>query len=364
MIRRVKKAFPSASIILNRGFEILPQVHADINAVAFESLFRGWDQASRRYTEVTEQDRFTLAEKAHSIGKDYGLPVIAIDYAPAEDRALMRSTAERIKSMGIIPWVTTPGLDGIGIGPVEPEPRAILMLYDGDEGELSSLSIHRNADPIVTYLGFVPEYRNIRMGPPDFPTAGRYAGILCWLSPGHRPVRAEMNTWLVSQAAQGMKITFWGDLPFSLPSPHADAFGLKTPFAARRDTSATLLFADTVMRFEVAPVPDLRSFRAMTFPKGEVLLRIRGNLGDTMDAAAYAPWGGYALSPFVTRNLPMRDLERWGLHPMEFLRRSLRLKTLPAPDVTTENGLRLLMIHVDGDGFANQAEWVPNTAPN
>jgi uncharacterized protein (TIGR01370 family) len=361
VIRRIKKAYPEARLVLNRGFTILPEIHDQIYAVAFESLFRGWDAARGKFTEVSEEDRFYLLDQAGQVTKKYGLPAIAIDYVPASDREAMRATAERIRDVGLIPWVSTPGLDYLGVGSVEPMPRRILMLYDGDEGfDLDELAIHRNADPMLTYLGYLPEFRDIRRGPPDFPLAGRYAGIVCWLSAGRSPVSAAMATWLVAQSAQGIKIVFWGELPFSWTGPHAQAFGFRPARPSPADTVVRLVQAEKVMRFEMEPLPDARAFRPLGIAAGRPLLRIAGARNDTMVAAAYTPWGGYALSPFVMRTLPDNRLERWGLQPMEFLAEALRLPVLPAPDVTTENGTRLLMVHVDGDGFANQADWAPH----
>ena len=47
---------------------------------------------------------------------------------------------------------------------------------------------------------------------------------------------------------------------------------------------------------------------------------------------------------------------RWVINPVEFLRRGLKLPEMPVPDVTTESGRRLLMVHMDGDGFVSRAE--------
>ncbi|MGT2493987.1 hypothetical protein ACU4GD_34545 [Cupriavidus basilensis] len=54
VIRAIKARYPDARLIFNRGFEILPQVSQLAYAVAFESLYRGWDQAGKRYTEVSD----------------------------------------------------------------------------------------------------------------------------------------------------------------------------------------------------------------------------------------------------------------------------------------------------------------------
>ncbi|MEO6094995.1 MAG: bifunctional glycoside hydrolase 114/ polysaccharide deacetylase family protein [Fibrobacteria bacterium] len=361
VLRRIKKAYPGAYLMLNRGFEVLPKIHDAVSAVAFESLFQGWNEGEKKFFEVPEQDRFFLLEKAQEIVKQYHLPVVAIDYVAAGDRSQARATAERIKSVGLIPWVTTPAVDQVGIGSKEVQPRKVLMLYDGKEQRnLDELPIHRNLSPMLTYLGYVPEYRDIREPPPAYPLQGRYAGIVSWLQPGSSIPKNDLALWLVAQASQGMKMAFLGQLPFATVGPVADAFGLKASVLSKVDTMARILVADPIMHFEMEPIPDARMVHPLKAGAGKTLLRVVGNSKDTMDAAAFAPWGGYALAPFVIRDLPVRKALRWVLQPMDFLARALALPVLPAPDFTTENGTRLLMVHVDGDGFANLAEWVPN----
>jgi hypothetical protein len=39
------------------------------------------------------------------------------------------------------------------------------------------------------------------------------------------------------------------------------------------------------------------------------------------------------------------------------LKEALRLPDMLVPDTTTENGTRLMLSHIDGDGFESQAEW-------
>ncbi|WP_431819962.1 endo alpha-1,4 polygalactosaminidase [Burkholderia sp. F1] len=115
VIDAIKARFPSARLILNRGFELLPRVHASVYAVAFESLYRGWNQAHQRYTEVTPADRAWLMLQVGA-AKAYGLPVVSIDYCPPADDACARDTAARIRAAGVIPYVTGPALDVVGVG--------------------------------------------------------------------------------------------------------------------------------------------------------------------------------------------------------------------------------------------------------
>ncbi|CAG4901997.1 endo alpha-1,4 polygalactosaminidase [Paraburkholderia gardini] len=117
VIRAIKARYPGAKLILNRGFEILPQVHALAYVVAFESLYRGWDQAKQRYVEVSRDDRDWLLAQAKTIREQYRLPVLSIDYCAPDDHACARDTAALISAVGIMPYVTDGGLQTVGTGP-------------------------------------------------------------------------------------------------------------------------------------------------------------------------------------------------------------------------------------------------------
>lgn len=105
VIRAMHKRFPQAVLILNRGFELLPAIHNDIYAVAFESLFKGWSEKSREYIDVPDTDRKWLLAQASSVKKHYDLPVIAIDYCPPTSRQCSRDTVRRIRALGLVPYV-------------------------------------------------------------------------------------------------------------------------------------------------------------------------------------------------------------------------------------------------------------------
>jgi polysaccharide biosynthesis protein PelA len=106
VIRAIKASHPAAQLILNRGFELLPQIHGNVSAVAFESLYSGWNQAQSRYVSVPEADRNWLLTMAQTVQTQYGLPVISIDYCAPDDAECARQTAANIASHGIVPFVT------------------------------------------------------------------------------------------------------------------------------------------------------------------------------------------------------------------------------------------------------------------
>lgn len=116
VVRAIKARYPDARLIFNRGFEILPQVHGLVYAVAFESLFSGWDQAKKRYVAVPADDRAWLLGQARTIHERYGLPVISIDYCDPQDHQCARDTVAKISDAGLVPYVTDGGLTTVGVG--------------------------------------------------------------------------------------------------------------------------------------------------------------------------------------------------------------------------------------------------------
>ena len=105
LIRAIKDKYPESKLILNRGFELLPAIHQDVYAVAFESLYRGWDQAQNRYVEVSEEDRAWLIKQIERIQTRYKLPIIVIDYCPPDDLECAQKTVKKIRGLGLIPYV-------------------------------------------------------------------------------------------------------------------------------------------------------------------------------------------------------------------------------------------------------------------
>ena len=116
VIETLHQRFPGIQLVLNRGFDIVPQVRDKIQMVAAESLYQGWNAGAQRYEEVSEANRSWLLDQLRTIRERDGLPVLVIDYVPPQDRALTRATAARIQADGFIPWVTDSALETLGVG--------------------------------------------------------------------------------------------------------------------------------------------------------------------------------------------------------------------------------------------------------
>jgi polysaccharide biosynthesis protein PelA len=355
-LRQMRSRFPGIRIILNRGFEILPQVHDWISAVVAESLFQGWNNASASYESITESNRLWLMQQLDRVKNTYHLPVIVIDYVAPRERELAREIAKKIRAAGYSPWVSNPELNMIGVGYPEVQPRRILMLYNGsDIGDVVISSLHRYAAMPVQYLGFIPEYHDLFKPLPDAPLAGQYAGIVIWAS-GAPTSSSQLQPWLLKQITQGMRIAVINDFGFVRSNYNLQAFGIKTDGAIAAQ-NVRIVSQDGSVGFE--HMPQSRDDLLELIDSGrdsQPILRL-GVADKVSDVAAYMPWGGYIFSPYAQYELPSDHSLRWIINPFDFFKRALDLPDMPAPDVTTSTGRRLLMAHMDGDGFASLAEF-------
>ena len=362
LIKAIKRAYPDAKLIFNRGFEILPEVHPLAYAVAAESLYQGWDAGKQAYVQVSQADRDWILDQLRKCQTDYQLPVIAIDYAPPEDRALARDTARRIKALGIVPWVTNPALDMMGVGQVEVVPRQVLMLHDepGDLADVASHEAHRSGSMPLSYLGF--DVRYVYHGAAEMTAlasqvlAGRYAGVVTWMNRGTFPATAAMTGLLATAKAQGVPVVMMNTLP---GDGVLSAWGVTALPPVKLAQAPTLETRSPHVGFEAQPQQSQDAFVPLTVQPGagDVWLRWRSAVAGPSDVIAVTPWGGFAAGRSFSQELPQDFGTRWVVNPIEFFRAALQVdRSLPVPDVTTESGRRMLMIHVDGDGFPSRAE--------
>ncbi len=350
--------FPEARFIFNRGFELMPMISAQVDAIAAESLYQSWQPDKQAYQAVPEADRAWLLEAFRKSREDYGVESIAIDYAPPERRDEARDLAATIAAHGVIPWITNPAIDSIGVGVREILPRRVLVVHGGNEERVWEL-----ADPVryglmpLQFQGLVPEIKEINDPMPTGQLRGRYAGIVIWLEKDGIASPA-FEDWLVTQRAAGVPIVMVGYPAVDPLGPNGDIFGFQARNNPRELPKA--ITQHEAMGFE-APLPAY-------MPVGEPLYNTQVTtpwLELESGAQHYMPvamteWGGYAFNPYVIRStLPAvqgQGLERWMLNPLTFMRDALKLPDMPIPDVTTENGKRLFFAHVDGDGFPSLAE--------
>jgi uncharacterized protein (TIGR01370 family) len=362
-VRLLRQRYPQAQLVFNRGFEILPELHAEVSALVVESMYQGWSAERQAYQGVPEADRRWLLPHLLRARDEWRLPVVVIDYAPPERRDQARELARRIQGDGFIPYVGVPSLDAVGVGPLEVAPREVLALHDqrGGWDAISQHEIHRLGEMPFNYWGLSHSYVALHDGVgmarvAAQPLAGRYAAVLVWAGVADMAGHAALGQVVKAALAQGVPLLFMGELP---EAPDWQRWGLggwvepdedpPTPWAwSRPDGSAP---------FEFEPEVPEQWLGGSQAPEGStVWLRLNGGEAGT-DVVAVTPWGGFALDEVQIRRLPGNMGERWAIDPIAFVAAALRLPPdWPVPELTTAAGRRLALIHHDGDGFANRAE--------
>jgi hypothetical protein len=361
VVNALKLAYPQIKLIFNRGFEILPRTHQHVEAVVAESLFQGYDAGKAAYTTVSEPDRQWLLAQFLRARDEFHLPVIVIDYVPTGKRNLARETARRITELGFTPWVATPDLGTLGVGAIEVMPRKVLIVHSvlKDEYALRMMSPLRNGAMPLNYMGYVPEYVDPQHLP-EYSLAGRYAGVVVWLTDDVQVSdKAQLLAWLGRQVDENIPVAMIDPPGFLLGSSFGKVLGLTASYPPATTAPVEIVQQSPLMGFERAPRPVADSFFALSIAYGTPLLTLRrGELQQV--AAALMPWGGYVTGPHARVTLPGESGDRWDIDPFAFLQQALRLPVMPVPDVTTESGRRMLMVHMDGDGFISRSELTGN----
>lgn len=116
IVRAIHLRFPGVKLLLNRGFEALPEIGHLAAGLVAESLFQGWDASKGVYVKVDESDRRWLLAQLQTATTRYGLPITVIDYVSPQEPELISDTTIRIRALGFAAWVATPSLDTLSIG--------------------------------------------------------------------------------------------------------------------------------------------------------------------------------------------------------------------------------------------------------
>lgn len=359
-IREIKTRWPKAKLIFNRGFEILPDVHDLAWMVAAESLYQGWNANTQSYQTIKPQDQAWLTGKLNDIHQQYQLPILAIDYVPTEQRDLARQTAANIKKLGFSAWVSNASLNALGVSSeVEVLPRKVLVIYNPAESpDLHYQDVVRFLGIHFAYLGLVPEYTPYNANLPSVDLTGRYAGIISWINSDDVATNSTYPQWLAKQIQHKVPVAIFSRFGFAADSGLLEKLGLNYQELNPNDT-LQVQSHDPMMGFEMPVLARPHDLYPVKSDSVSPLLTL-GNQTQSSQwhPAALTQWGGYALAPYVVEVMPAKDAgERWVINPLEFLTKALKLDPQrPIPDVTTENGRRLLMVHIDGDGFMSIAE--------
>ena len=120
LVRTIRLHYPTIRIMMNRGYEILPEVESHIDMVLGESVFADYDFQSKTYRLVSRdlyRQQVNLLQEAKR--RNSKLEIFTLDYwNPADPAGIARIYREQ-RDNGFEPYVSTVELDRII---PEPEP--------------------------------------------------------------------------------------------------------------------------------------------------------------------------------------------------------------------------------------------------
>ncbi|MGQ3030406.1 MAG: endo alpha-1,4 polygalactosaminidase [Ferrovibrionaceae bacterium] len=119
LVTALRQRFPQAPIMLNRAFEILPRVVADIDFSLGESVFAAYDFETKKYKPTPAEDRKYLIAQLQAARKARPeLKVMTLDYWDPDDKPGIAKLYQSERALGFNPYVAT-----IDLRRIVPEPR-------------------------------------------------------------------------------------------------------------------------------------------------------------------------------------------------------------------------------------------------
>lgn len=119
MIKAIRMHYPELKLMLNRGFELLPEVAGDVTMVMAENIRTETASEKSKPTLVGDDEYMqavTLLKAAQQRAPH--LKVYTLDYWPPEEPERIKSIYAEQRGHGFIPYVSTPELQAL-----HPEPQ-------------------------------------------------------------------------------------------------------------------------------------------------------------------------------------------------------------------------------------------------
>jgi uncharacterized protein (TIGR01370 family) len=119
LVKAIRRHYPDLTVMMNRGYDLLPAVERDVDAVLAESLYGTYDFVSKKYRRVTPEDsakQVALLQAARA--RRPALRLYALDYWDAGDTGGIAALYSAARASGFISYVATIELDRL-----VPEPR-------------------------------------------------------------------------------------------------------------------------------------------------------------------------------------------------------------------------------------------------
>lgn len=361
----VRQRYPDKAILLDlhsgTGIEAASVADGFLALGVYTREGRG---GSVDFTTIAETQQLTRRIRTVQL---QGMRVFAADFAPVHDREVEREAVKRLTAIGAVPFITTPAVNGINLGPLEEKSRRVLVLHGWNEKHAGQPAPAADTTATARFLARPLEWLGCQLSfrlaqEADFlPQEHDFSAVI--LDPGLLLDGGQQRTlaaWLPSLRAKKIPLLLTC-LPFTDEAARHQALqhlGLGgTGRVASRLVKTSVAGMDSQLIGAGARV-QARSlgFLDLTAPvDAHIVLALRGENGlgaeHRFDQTFLAPWGAACLDAGFATAGPQLDLPA-------FLAAWLGNDTTPVPDTTTRDGRRVFYSHIDSTGFAT-----PSTLP-
>lgn len=114
LVKALRIHYPNMTIVMNRGFDLLPEVEGEVDMVVAEGLHTEWNFDTKTAQRRPEADYARqLAPLLEAVTRRPDLKVLTLDYWDPDDRAGTADIYRRARAVGFAPYVTTIALDRV-----------------------------------------------------------------------------------------------------------------------------------------------------------------------------------------------------------------------------------------------------------
>jgi len=348
-ITEFHRRYPDSKLIINRGFEIIDKIHNLVQAVLFESYYKGIGGEKLAYKDVSNSDRKWLDIYLNKI-KSYNIDIISVDYLPENSMSKAPQIVQKLKSKGFIPYIANRDLDIYGTSSKNAVKREVFTLIDTRHLDKTSSEAHQHGALVLEYLGYIQKLYNIADGLPQMKDMKNYAGVMIWLQTNYEfPLK--LMKWVQALQKQKIKLVFINNFGIPYTSSEISLLGIHITNTIKNKKAITT--QDEMISYEIEPSLSVSQIQVHS-KYTKALLTYELDDGDYSTPAAITSWGGYTVGNACMTTIDGDNI--WVIDPFKFFTQALQLNSLPVPDPTTENGKRLLFTHIDGDGIMNRVE--------
>lgn len=333
-INTLHHKYPKTKILIESSTEIITPLTSMIEAIVVESFVK--------------KDIQDLQE--------FGLDIIDIEFVELDDLATSKNLIKKIKSKGMIPYITNHNFTIYGKSSKNAIKREVFTLIDESKLDRMLQSSHQHGALPLEYMGYIQKLYNVEKGLPSIEEMLHYAGVVIWLR-NYYEDSDEFLDWIQELISYNIKVVFINNFGTEVGNSWLEQLQIEISDATHhKNNKNKIIQRDPILGFETEPSANTSDLYMM--PKNATpIYTYEDSNAQRSVPAAITPWGGYALYEAMMAEFNNENI--WIMNPFEFFRRTLRLKKIPVPDTTTENGMRLMFTHVDGDGIMNYVEFNP-----